>query len=493
MITIDSDYIHNNGGLLNSISKKSSQYLRNLLRDKKKLLEIPPSKLKQLNRTVVHKNPHIDEYFADLLFRSALPENKQEIEFIEMSVHSRDNDSNCKALWPNAAVFGLGREVSGGASPLLIYDEHLLSGDKTAPSCSHLVASYVIKTPFPHSLNETLIEIDEIDSLGRAHDQNIGNIIKAVHNTFYDFNKGKNEMNSRLGKISDRWKKAIMDAAMVAIIYCIEEGINLDEDYEHKKNELTSSLNYFLDKSGFDKDSNFLSVINRMKNIFSNQKVELEKARLPKSKEKYQNFMLAKVCVAMNECWGQSISSIVMMHFWESIYLGQRSFICAQEEFKKFSNRVHNSIQTKYGKLERFSLEQVHILPEDTNKIKPPKDGRLHLWFLNIEPSLVMMRTNQVAINYLNKHNHGFGLIFINDTYSGTKVIFKGSTFPLGTWMSIVELFCLKEPLSWYKIENEEKGTYAGFLLNGNATHQYIPVSDLTFDHLIHAVQCLQQ
>jgi len=69
--------------------------------------------------------------FAILLFKACLPPNKRNVPIEEAIIHSCDNDIAAKSTWPEAAVFGIGNTVNGGAKPLLMYDEHVPHGQKT--------------------------------------------------------------------------------------------------------------------------------------------------------------------------------------------------------------------------------------------------------------------------------------------------------------------------------------------------------------------------
>src|ERR1039458_5935964 len=96
MITITQSDISASGGVLAALADKSCECVRAVLKSGWKAT--PPEILESLERIIVHTEPHLDEYFAELLFRSCLPREKQQCEFIEQSVFSATNDLGCQHL-----------------------------------------------------------------------------------------------------------------------------------------------------------------------------------------------------------------------------------------------------------------------------------------------------------------------------------------------------------------------------------------------------------
>ena len=114
MLTISQTEIQKAGGVLAALTEKSCEYIRSIL---------PPAAMlgfggieTGLDRIIVHTSPHLDEYFAELVFRLCLPQEKRNCDFLEQSIFSKTNDLACQHLWPTAAVLGIGGTVSGGAS-----------------------------------------------------------------------------------------------------------------------------------------------------------------------------------------------------------------------------------------------------------------------------------------------------------------------------------------------------------------------------------------
>lgn len=466
MITINRKYIQQNGGVLKSISKKSSSYLRELLYQKRALKRLSVD-LKKLDRTIVHAYPHLDEYFADLLLRSCLPEHKMGIDFMELSIQSRTNDSTCKAYFPNAIVLGIGSTVSGGAKALKIYDEHLNHGKRGDVSCSELVKKDVLKERIPWSIYKILNEVNEIDSSGGAHPQHIGNILKIGHSARFMYKKGKEFHQSKQGWLTPQWKKTLMDASITAVIYCLQNKIDLRLYNEENKQFLTESFTLYSSNSPFKNDRFFTPTIHHLKNIYFNQTVHYKTAKLPNSKTP-QLLIISRVCYALYKCWGEKIAQIIMLHFWEMLYQGQASFLDIQSELKGLTSNANDIvIQSKYGKIYRKLLSLNNSYNNE------------NFWLIEIDQTPRMLMGNRPVIHYLNTKNNGYGLIFINDKFQCTKALFKGSSMPDTLWEKLVNRLCQKEPSYWHVTEG------ASFLINGNRSHQYVPFSQTEVEDIV--------
>src|SRR5579875_3169988 len=124
-ISLDSSYIEDKGGILNALTYASAQYIRTVL--KKYIGEANLKRFSQpnkLRRTIIHKNAHLDEYFAELIFRSILPYHLMDIEVSEHVLMSKEDDTYAKISWANGVVFGIHSDEAGGAKALAFYDEH---------------------------------------------------------------------------------------------------------------------------------------------------------------------------------------------------------------------------------------------------------------------------------------------------------------------------------------------------------------------------------
>jgi hypothetical protein len=97
------------GGLLATLALRSAQYIGSLAKG-----ATTSASGAGIRRHIVHTDPHLDEYFAELLFRSCMGSSAWQSEFVEQSIFSKDNDFGAQQLWPDSAIFGIGRACGRG-------------------------------------------------------------------------------------------------------------------------------------------------------------------------------------------------------------------------------------------------------------------------------------------------------------------------------------------------------------------------------------------
>lgn len=474
MIEFTQKFQNENGGFLHAISKKSALYIKDILRKHHSLIRLKID-LKKLDRTIVHTHPHLDEYFADLLFRSSLPEYKMGIDFMEMSVESQVYDSTCHAYWPNAAVMGIGATLKSKPNTMYLFDEHTNNGKSKEPSCSQLVADQIFKKYLPKSIRTVLKEVNEIDSAGGAHAQHIGNIMKTAHQIRFMFKKTRLQHQNIQNWIPDQWKKAMMDASITAIIYCLENNIELEKNFQYRGKLTRESMEHYFKYCPYREDALFNKSIQYMRATYSNQAPSFLKANLPLSKTIKQKLLLAQVCFALEVCWGKTISKAIMMNYWEVIYQGQAIFNQAIKELNPLTTiKKETILHCKFGS---FQKQEIPLKSKTTKNV--------NLWLLYGEPTPMLSMGNK-PLNYkMNQENDGYGFVFLNDLFSLKKAIFCGTKTPYNLWKKIVDHLCLNEPDCWHKTLTYKSDKYASFLINGNPSHRYVPQSNLEFKDFI--------
>lgn len=484
MLELSQNFVNQNGGLLASLRRKSYSYLNQII-IKNNALKWQNLNLSKLDRTITHAHPHLDEYFADLLIRSALPERKTMIDFMEIAVQSKNDDSTCKAYFPNGIVTGIGTDVSGGANALKLYDEHQIHGGRLEDSCSELVAKDLFRR-IPWAMNRILKEVNELDANGGAHTQHISNIIKAGHNVRFLHKKSQNYYRHIQGWLNPTWKKTLMDVSITAVIYCLENKINLSEYSTQNKDWLQSTLNHYQENTPFKMDVNFKKTIERLRNTYFNQKVVFKQAKLPVSKRSDQLLVLGKVCHALFQCWGEEVARIIMLHYWEIIYQTQAVFDNVTDELDQLKTFNNLTIYSQYGTIEKQLFNLPNIRAINNTRISIPSNFHHNLWVLEVESTPRLIMGNRPLINFLNINNKGFGIIFFNDTFNCTKALFKGTSFPHNKWRKLVQILCKREPECWY--DTSEK---ASFLINGNRSHAYVPLSQLELKDITQIIRTL--
>lgn len=472
----------NYDGFLSMLSVTSEEYIRYILNPRQSL-DIE----KNLIRNIVHTDPHMDEYFAELLFRSCLSTNMSNIEFIEQTIYSKD-DLACLQLWPQAAVFGFGEtQLIAKQHPLLLFDEHR-DGDKKNTTCSQIVIDYLKKTnqienTFSSSIWKLLNEINTIDMYGNAHNQHIGNIIKILHNVRFLFSIGDLEKDDVRDFLPPLHKRALIDACIVAIVYCLENKINLN-DPSLLKSVLEKSLERYKEKCLHKgRENNFDGAFQDIKTNYGQQVKVFREALLKNRKELItdnfgnnipQLLILSRICFACNQCWGEKISDAIMTHILEAEFQKQNNFLSLKNELEKtFSNSDEG--KTPLGMIQRKILHTIEInkMIKDKKYNKKFVPGKAPLWIISIRPISSVFNPNQAALNYINKHNDGCGIIFIENTYIGTKALIMGQGILPEDWEKLNEVIKKIEPDCWY----HPKGTT--YSLNGNKAHREKPFSML--------------
>ncbi len=179
-IQLDEEYIREKSGILNSLTFASAQYIFKVLEKhcKSDIKWFDGVKVKKLKRTIIHKNAHLDEYFAELLFRAILPPYLKDIEVCEHVLMSQDDDTFAKISWTNGVVFGIHSDETGGAKALAFFDEHTEGGGRKSPSCSQLVAEEFLGKSIPASIQKVLDEVNLNDSNKGAHQFHFAHVIK---------------------------------------------------------------------------------------------------------------------------------------------------------------------------------------------------------------------------------------------------------------------------------------------------------------------------
>jgi len=460
MLKLTPQDIQSAGGFLSALTKQCEGYVRSVIQSKGRINFRYTNELCSLERIIVHTDPHIDEYVAELLFRACLPQTTDtpKLQFQELSISSKDNDLNCKNLFPTSAVFGIGSIASGGADALFLFDEHINKEGKsrTAESCSQIVANSFIPT-LPQSVFTVLREINTIDSFAGAHSQHIGNIVKDIHETRFVFDR-----NTK-GLLDANWKRALIDACVTAVIYCLENNIDLFGKPEEKAEALKQSLTNYAQKSihrNHEKFKDQKKVYRAPNAVLKDRNGEIKNK---KGRSIPQLLILSRCCFACYKCWGEIITDIIFMHFWETIFQNQLNFRIVRDEVKSAFSKKGERFNTSVGSLKR------KILGND-------------LWVVSFSPNnpdFIGVTKNAIQ-NYINNNNKGNAILLLENPFHNTKAIFQLKT-PESVWQKVIKQILSKEDC-WY-----QAAPY--FILNGNKAHLYHTKSRVDFDVLVKIIE----
>ncbi|MCZ7603056.1 MAG: hypothetical protein M5R37_09310 [Melioribacteraceae bacterium] len=517
-INIDQTYIDDKGGILNTLTYASAQYIYKVLErhGKENIKWFDFNKSRKIKRTIIHKNAHLDEYFAELIFRAILPPHLKDIEVLEHVLMSKEDDSYAKVSWPSGVVFGIHAEEAGSAKALVFFDEHNVDGSRIKPSCSQLVAEEYLGNNIPPSIQKVLDEVNYYDSHSGANTYNIKNLFAAMNDIL--FIVGKDEINNTLVTkyLTENWKRAIFGACLVAMVYVYENRLlpdqfddNLKEEFERATKK---SLDYFLKNSVFEdnKEPYYEKVKGKMLAIFHVWKMNergnkrwhktINDAVMRDEDGKvfgHQTLILQIVCYALNKCWGDNISKLIMMHIWQALFQQQISFEEIKNEIITITE-LEQKGNTKFGYIEKIIITNLNLKPEQNIKgRKRTFNLNSPLWFYNVIVTNPYYTNVAAAIksiinsDYSEKGNNGFGILLLHDKTINSKIINNGQTFPSDLWVKLSDKILETEPECWFQLKNAEGG-YADFILNRNKAHQeYLPSSLIDGDFLINELEVL--
>lgn len=478
MLQVTQYDIQKNGGFLSALSRKSEEYIRSIL-SQDVIASNLKGKEKYLDRIIVHNNPHLDEYFAQLLFRAILPAeiNPGKLDYQEVSITSEDNDLNCKSLFPSSVVFGIGGKVSGGTTPLFLFDEHKSEkrSENTA-SCSQLVADVFLRKK-PLSISTMLREINAIDMHGMAHSQHVGNIIKQLWDAKFVLSS-----DGTWCTLTPKWKRAIIDAALVAVIYCLQNGIDLFH-YSKENNQIFINYANLYKRNAHRRNNGYFKnfTVNHYTDmrIFTSDNAFLRQKNggfiLNKANNKIpQLLMIQKICYACYKCWGDHITNIIMLHFLELLANSRMHFVMAQAEIEAALSQDGDRFRTQLGLIERRLLKNFRV--KDRNGLETRDLTILYIAPLEFD---IHMAAKNAALNYLNTRHNGCGLLLMENNTMLTKALFAGkSVSEQPGWNTMVDAIQSKEPKAWFKGAPDH-------ILNGNSAHLYRPRSKLDIETLM--------
>jgi len=497
MNLIQQHNFNSSSGIISELTRISADAIREILKTHHSLGEGKINDIDNLHRIIVHTDPHLDEYFAELLYRACLPQIKREIDFIEQSTFSEDFDSDLIALAPNSAGFGFGGNASGGAKFWSLYDEHVKGAGRVERSCSEIVAKKHFST-LPFSIRVLLEEINRIDSSGGAHPQHLNNIIKTLHSIRFVFKSSDNKKDEFKNFLTSVWKRAIVDASLTAIIYCTENRIDLLRIDNEKENSIRDSFNYYCKFSPHNKDPYFKEAYDEIKkNIFNLAKTFNDSNF--KSDNKPQSLIISRIAFACDKAWGKDLSKFIMIHYWETQMQGQIIFLRILDEIKKMYSVNIDRVTTTLGSIEKISIHDHSFKQAIKTKVKINNliqedisyTANKNLTIYEISPVPSAFSVHRSLMYFLNgKDFQGFGFIMVNDKFNGTKAIFRGNGIPDSVWGKIIEKINLKEPDLWYEASSTLAKSF--FILNGNKTHQYVSLSGIDIDELSSIIRSIR-
>lgn len=493
MLNITRSFIKDSGGLLQALIYKSAEYIESIIgRQNIRGLE---DKERYLRRIITHANPHLDEYFADFLLTAALPQTLRAIPFEEQTIFSKDDDADCKLTWPSSVVLGLGASVSGGANALKYFDEHSEDATRSAPSCCQMVADGLFFR-LPESIRTLLHEANSLDQFGLGHDQNLSNIIKDFHEVRFAFTRDETSGVEVSDFLTPEWKRALVHTCLTAVVYCLENGIDLLSEPDLKVQAFMGTLELYRSHNLRRGHAMFKATDERTKGLYAAQAKVFKEAGLKaksggepftqkdKSGHEISQLLLAsRVIYACRHCWGENIATIVALHIFEAEYQAQLNFKTVFQEVKSLFEHRYLFVNSQIGMLEQTTLPPIFIKGvEKRAGQKIPFEGRYPLVLVAISPNPGVLNPHRAARSFINREKSGLGIILVHDTTLGTKGIFRCDNTPYPKWAKLCAALQNLEPDSWSWQQSAGKGY--DYILNGTRAHRHMEPSSLTFGSL---------
>jgi len=508
-VVLDKIYIEEKGGILNALTYASAQYIYKVLEKygREKIKRFDEFKTKKLRRTIIHKNAHLDEYFAELLFRAILPPHLKDIEVSEHVLMSKEDDTFAKISWPNGVVFGIHAEETGGAKALAFFDEHLSDGTRIKPSCSQLVAEEFLGNNIPRSLQKVLDEVNYSDSHAGAHQYNIKNLFFAMHDILFVI--GRNEIdNAPVTKyLTENWKRAIVGASLTAMVYVYENDLlneRLNDQVKFSIEKITKkSIDYFIEKTLLANQSEvFDGVSKKLLFNFRNGNHDTIDRAVWKNENGQtigQQILISHfICYALHKCWGDNIANFIMMHIWQILFQQQVSYQEVKEEIIAITEAQKKG-NTKFGYIEKTLLANLSFNPEQNEKDKRKRtlksDSPLWIYEVSVTnpnfPNVATVLKSIINDDYTQKGNNGFGLFILHDKTINSKIINNGQTIPANIWKKISDKIIETEGDCWFQLKSAE-GNYADFILNRTKAHQdQLPSDIVDINFIMETIQDL--
>lgn len=482
-IQLDDNYIIRSGGLLQAVSRKSAEILRQELQGLAPRA-IPDDLRRQWHSILLHAHPHLDEYFASLFLRACLPDDMHTLETGETALFSRTDDAQAQARWPHAAVLGVGNTVNGGATPLLLFDEHEAHGDdKRISSLAMLMKRYMLADQqLPSPLFTLLRETDHIDQYGASHPKSLATGIKHLHSTPLPC----------LGHacLTPEWKTAIVDACLAALCMALKTPSLRFRSRQIWQPTLEAFLRDFAARTPLRHEPGFDAARRKLQDFMTHSFAYRAargdtKYRLPDGTEAELIMLtpyLPRVCC---ELWGGALTQLLLHPLYESRF-------CAEMRSAGAYQVLRRSIPAAPGVLERKDTEigRLTVL-----QCRGKVDGQpIRIIELEAAPHV----TAPGAINHYIHNSGGLGFSIFHSAATATIVLGKGDQIPPALWEAVVTRLVALEGASddpaacgaWH-VTRSPAGL-APFLLNGNPTHRYVPRSAISAGMLVRLVdECL--
>ena len=424
-----------------------------------------------------HFRPHLDEYLAMLLFRSCLPREKWHMPIQETVIQDAKHDKKVCADWEKACVFGLGNVQTGGANPLLVFDEHTQAGrSKDASSAIALVTKELFGSQrLPQALFFLSREIDIVDACGGAHPKHLTTYLVRLHDA----------SDSPLSYTSLQ-KQTIIEACLIAIIKATDLGIRFWENSFWHEAALCSLQNAAC-SSPLRTDQAFEKALLTLSHNIDTFRQPFFSAQLTKQSDLFfaskgqrifQCIVIPFIAALLPLVFGETNGAIFSNALWNARLLGQMRY-----------NDVYDALESQLGSEPKdceITSSVGHIIFRET-KANSENDP----WIIDMTPAHGMGSVRQALISFTRKYHKDCAYVLLRNSETNTLVLSRGHGVPMEQWNALIKWLLEwegssdadEEPGCWHEVTSAS-GVHADFILNGNAAHRYVPPTKLNAEIL---------
>jgi hypothetical protein len=307
------------------------------------------------------------------------------------------------------------------------------------------------------------------------------------------------------------WKTAVSDAAVAALLTGLSEGVELT-DMKLWLPALKASIDDYRSRSTLKSDPLFAEAYGKVRNLLLTIfEREVKKGatlltiadehgrRIPRAtkggKTTEQIMMMPYIAALCLKYWGFELGQLILAPFWQTRIAREMAHTRATRALTRelrLTGAECETIETSVGR-----AEVIRCLPAEL----PISEGvtmTAESWVIDFEAGAQV--SSPSAINrFLQTNNNGLGYTIFRDGRTGTIVLSKGSSTPQSEWETVCGALIEDEGSSdnadgslgcWHATRGA--AGLAGFLLNGNPAHRYVPKSAIDAGALADIVEWAQ-
>ncbi len=167
--------------------------------------------------------------------------------------------------------------------------------------------------------------------------------------------------------------RAVVDACLVAIVFCLENGLDLKGNPDAKRASLAASLENYIAHSPHASHPGFADAVQRMRSILSDQKMVFRKHCFKIGRSRFgldgrcgaQLLLLSPIYLACEHCWGPHLRDVIATHFWEGELQNHLHFASVETAFEAVVKGQKIRVVTPVGSITHNVLRELDIMAPD--------------------------------------------------------------------------------------------------------------------------------